>query len=122
MTAGERPAAHGLALPAGHVVVTVAEDPDVRERLGELAEAVWPEFMLNGLVPNRLWHHLGTTSRSSRWACSTSAASSSPGSTRRRWRGTAPTPDGAIAPVLVDLVADRGVYLDPNVWVVHPIA
>ncbi|HEY4190222.1 MAG TPA: hypothetical protein VGM28_07365 [Candidatus Limnocylindrales bacterium] len=28
-------------------------------------------------------------------------------------------PDGAAAPVQIDLAADRGVYHDPNVWVVH---
>lgn len=31
-------------------------------------------------------------------------------------------PDGAIAPVTIDLEGDRGVYLDPNVWVVHSLA
>jgi len=31
-------------------------------------------------------------------------------------------PEGAIAPVTIDLDADRGVYLDPNVWVVHALA
>jgi GNAT superfamily N-acetyltransferase len=30
-------------------------------------------------------------------------------------------PDGAAAPVAIDLAADRGVYLDPNVWVVHAL-
>jgi hypothetical protein len=30
-------------------------------------------------------------------------------------------PDGAAAPVAIDLAADRGVYLDPNVWVVHAV-
>jgi GNAT superfamily N-acetyltransferase len=31
-------------------------------------------------------------------------------------------PEGAIAPVDIDLEADQGVYLDPNVWVVHQLA
>ena len=30
-------------------------------------------------------------------------------------------PEGAAAPVAIDLDADRGVYLDPNVWVVHAV-
>ena len=30
-------------------------------------------------------------------------------------------PEGAAAPVTIDLVADRGVYLDPNVWVIHEV-
>jgi len=30
--------------------------------------------------------------------------------------------EGAIAPVEIDLAADRGVYFDPNVWVVHDLA
>jgi hypothetical protein len=27
--------------------------------------------------------------------------------------------EGALAPVEIDVEADRGVYLDPNVWMVH---
>jgi GNAT superfamily N-acetyltransferase len=30
--------------------------------------------------------------------------------------------EGAISPVEIDLSADRGVYFDPNVWVVHDLA
>ena len=30
-------------------------------------------------------------------------------------------PDGAAAPVEIDVEADRGVYHDPNVWVVHGV-
>ena len=42
--------------------------------------------------------------------------------TRAR-RPRAPTcPTGAAAPVDIDVVADRGVYHDPNVWVVHDLA
>jgi hypothetical protein len=46
----------------------------------------------------------------------------------REWTGlefpeTGPyLPQGAAAPVTVDVEADRGTYLDPNVWVVHVIA
>ncbi len=45
----------------------------------------------------------------------------------REWTGLElPTsgdyvPEGAAAPVAVDVEADRGVYLDPNVWVVHDL-
>ena len=45
----------------------------------------------------------------------------------REWTGLAfpesgaLPPAGAAAPVDVDVEADRGVYLDPNVWVVHPV-
>ena len=31
-------------------------------------------------------------------------------------------PVGAASPVEIDLEADRGVYRDPNVWVVHDLA
>ena len=30
--------------------------------------------------------------------------------------------EGALAPVEIDLAADRGVYFDPNVWMVHPLS
>ena len=30
-------------------------------------------------------------------------------------------PEGAASPVEIDLEADRGVYHDPNVWVVHDL-
>ena len=30
-------------------------------------------------------------------------------------------PEGAAAPVEIDVDADRGVYRDPNVWVVHDL-
>ncbi len=30
-------------------------------------------------------------------------------------------PAGAAAPMTMDVEADRGVYLDPNVWVVHEV-
>jgi GNAT superfamily N-acetyltransferase len=45
----------------------------------------------------------------------------------REWTGLefatsgAYVPEGAAAPVEIDLVADRGVYHDPNVWVVHDL-
>ena len=45
----------------------------------------------------------------------------------RSWTGLAMPesgaylPAGAAAPVTVDVEADRGVYLDPNVWAVHRI-
>ena len=58
MTAGERLAAHGLALPPGHALVSLAERPDLRQPHGDLNASVWPEFMLNDPVSNELWDHL----------------------------------------------------------------
>jgi GNAT superfamily N-acetyltransferase len=55
----ERLAAHGLTLPAGHTLVSLAERPELRDPLGAFNVAVWPEFMLHDDVPDRLWHHLG---------------------------------------------------------------
>jgi hypothetical protein len=46
----------------------------------------------------------------------------------REWTGLAMLesgeylPEGANAPVLVDVDRDRGVYLDPGVWIVHDLA
>ena len=58
MTTGERLAVHGLALPPGHTLVAVAEQPALRGPMGELNAAAWPEFMLHDGVVDALWHHL----------------------------------------------------------------
>ncbi|MGO9205855.1 MAG: hypothetical protein ACLQBX_06665 [Candidatus Limnocylindrales bacterium] len=29
--------------------------------------------------------------------------------------------EGALAPIQIDLAGDRGIYHDPNVWVVHSL-
>ena len=58
MTLGERLAAHGLALPPGHVLVSLEERPELRHPVGELNAAAWPEFMLHDPVVDANWHHL----------------------------------------------------------------
>jgi GNAT superfamily N-acetyltransferase len=60
MTAGERLAAFGLALPPGHVLHDVADRPDLWRPVTEVSGSVWPEFMLNFPVANDNWHHLRT--------------------------------------------------------------
>ena len=60
MSAGERLAAHGLALPAGHTLHAVSDRPDLWGPVGAVNESVWPEFMLNFPVANGNWHHLST--------------------------------------------------------------
>ena len=58
MTVGERLAAHGLVLPAGHALVAMTDRPDLRGEFGDFNVAVWPEFMLHDPVANTLWDHL----------------------------------------------------------------
>jgi GNAT superfamily N-acetyltransferase len=58
MTAGERLAAFGLALPPGHALVSLAERPELSGPMGALNTSVWPEFMLHDGVVGALWHHL----------------------------------------------------------------
>ena len=58
MTAGERLAAHGLVLPADHVLHTLDERPDLQRPMGVLGGSVWPEFMLHDAVVDANWHHL----------------------------------------------------------------
>ena len=58
MTLGERLAEHGLELPPGHELVSLADRPDLRYPLGDFNVAVWPEFMLHDPVANDLWGHL----------------------------------------------------------------
>lgn len=58
MTTGERLAAFGLALPLGHVLVSLEDRPDLWRPMGELNGSVWPEFMLHDQVVADTWHHL----------------------------------------------------------------
>jgi GNAT superfamily N-acetyltransferase len=58
VTAGERLAAQGLALPPGHTLHAIADRPDLWRPAQRLAGLVWPEFMLNFPVANGSWHHL----------------------------------------------------------------
>ena len=58
MTIGERLATHGLALPAGCTLVSLAERPELRMPLGDLNVSVWPEWMLYDQVANALRDHL----------------------------------------------------------------
>lgn len=48
----------GLELPPGYRLASLAEEPDLRGVLGEHQVAVWPAFMLEDQVADRLWHHL----------------------------------------------------------------
>jgi hypothetical protein len=57
-TLGERLSGHGLELPAGHRLLSIAERPDLRAPLGAFNVEVWPEFMLHDEVANGLWDHL----------------------------------------------------------------
>ena len=58
MSAGERLASSGLALPPGHTLHAVSDRPDLWGPVGAVNESVWPEFMLNFPVANGNWHHL----------------------------------------------------------------
>jgi hypothetical protein len=58
MTLGERLAPHGLALPSGHSLVSLADDPTLWRPMGELNGGAWPEFMLQDAVVDANWHHL----------------------------------------------------------------
>ncbi len=45
-------------LPIGTRLVTLAERPDLTVAMGNHNGAVWPRFMLQDPVADRLWHHL----------------------------------------------------------------
>ncbi len=47
-----------VALPPGHRLVTPAEDPAIEDPMAAHAASVWPPFMSEDPVANRLWHHL----------------------------------------------------------------
>jgi GNAT superfamily N-acetyltransferase len=48
----------GVALPAGTHLVTLADRPDLTVPMARHNGAVWPRFMLQDPVADRLWHHL----------------------------------------------------------------
>lgn len=48
----------GIALPEGMRLVTLAERPELRGPIGDHNVRVWPAFMLESEVSNRLWNHL----------------------------------------------------------------
>jgi len=58
VTTGERLVRHGLALPAGHTLVSVADRPSLWDPLCELKASAWPEFMLHDPVVNEHWDRL----------------------------------------------------------------
>lgn len=60
MSLGERLAAHGLVLPPGHRLESIADRPDLRAPMGSLGSSVWPEFMLHDAVVDETWDHLFT--------------------------------------------------------------
>lgn len=45
----------GLELPPGTRLVSIAERPELRSSMGDHNVAVWPAFMLESEVANRLW-------------------------------------------------------------------
>lgn len=51
-------AASGQVLPTGHHLATLAERPDLDDAISDHNGAVWPRFMLQDPVADRLWHHL----------------------------------------------------------------
>jgi GNAT superfamily N-acetyltransferase len=50
----------GIPLPAGHRLVSLAEDPSLRGPMGDHNEAVWPTFMVKGgdAATAAHWHRL----------------------------------------------------------------
>lgn len=58
MTTGERLTAHGLALPPGHTLVSLAERPELWRPMSDVNVTLWPEFMLNDTVANEHWGRL----------------------------------------------------------------
>ena len=47
-----------IELPAGHRLVTIAEEPAAWRPADEMCSAAWPEFMLHDRVADRCWSHL----------------------------------------------------------------
>jgi GNAT superfamily N-acetyltransferase len=57
-TTGERLVPHGLALPAGHTLLSVADRRSLWDPLCELNSSAWPELMLHDPVASRHWDRL----------------------------------------------------------------
>ncbi len=48
----------GTSLPEGSVLVTLAEQPDMAQRVERFGSSVWPKFMLSDVVSDRYWPRL----------------------------------------------------------------
>lgn len=95
---------------------TYDERPELRERRGFLREA-WPAFMLKSPVSNDRWHLLYELP----------GVDVDPGSIAdwQHWTGMrfpesgSYVVPGALQPIEIDVEADRGIYVEPNVWMHH---
>ena len=110
---------------------TAADRPDLWER-GIAWDTVWPEYNLHGDVLSEWWRYLDEELPDFQFVLYDE--SSDPTSLRitgtvaewERWTamvfpesGDHVFPEG-LAPLCVDMPADRGSYWEPNVWMVHP--
>jgi GNAT superfamily N-acetyltransferase len=48
----------GVAVPAGHRLVSLATRPDLQDSMSTFNGSVWPTFMLQDPVADANWHHL----------------------------------------------------------------
>jgi hypothetical protein len=89
-------------------VVTLGERPDLRPALERIAAAVWPPSMAYIRVAPRSM----IEGRVREWEGWTGLQFPQSG------RYVVP---GALVPVTIDRRRDRGRYVEPNVWMLHPV-
>jgi hypothetical protein len=87
--------AAGLAVRAGHRIVSLAERPDLVDPSDHFNGGAWPPFMLESPIANGLFGRCFTDSY---------------------------VVARATSPVRIDHERDVGVYHDENVWMVHDLA
>jgi hypothetical protein len=120
-----------IVVPRGHWLVRIADDAALWGPADRMCHTSWPEFMHHDSVARRFWHRLRVHARAgARIVRGSPRSMTIAGSVGewQEWTGlTFPISgpyvvEGALSPVEIDLATDRGVYYDPNVWMVHDLS
>lgn len=97
-------------------IITASEDRDRVHNFDRATTNVWPEFMLHDALSNRLWGRLDADFPEYQFIVVD--ADDQPiahgNSAPLRYTG-----EGALTPVEIDCERGEGVYVEPNVWMVH---
>ncbi len=115
---------------------TYAQRPELLAGARRLNGSVWPEFMFHDAVADRLWDRplqgqglSRMVLRGMRHRAAQAGLTALIAPVRPTLKGQYPFPEsgqyivpGALNPIEIDCEADRGRYIEPNVWMQHQVA